>query len=61
MKRQIYDNKVVIEERDDEISNLKTNSRVVKYHDLEVKMKSTIDELITVKNSYGVLLNSHNE
>ena len=61
MKRQIYDYKVAIEEKDEEIASYKLNSRVVKYQDLEVKMKSTIDELITIKNSYGVLVNSYNE
>jgi hypothetical protein len=52
---------LLIDEKDEEIANFKTNSRVAKYHDLEQKMKSTIDELITVKNSYGILMNSYNE
>ena len=61
MKRQIYEYKICVESKDEEISNLKFNGRVAKYHDLEAKMKATIDELITLKNNYNALVNSYNE
>jgi hypothetical protein len=41
--------------------SLKVNGRVAKYHDLENKMKSTIDEMITLKDNYNILVNTINE
>lgn len=61
MKRQLYEYKLSLEAKEEEIANLRINGRVSKYHDLEAKMKAAIDELITLKNNYNILLNSYNE
>jgi hypothetical protein len=52
---------MTLEAKDEEIANLKLNSRVAKYHDLELKMKAIIDELITLKKDNKDLSGSFNK
>ncbi len=47
--------------KEEELLNLKKSSRINKYHEQEVKLKATLDELITCKDENSKLLKLYSE
>jgi hypothetical protein len=41
--------------KEEEILDLKGNLRITKYQELDSKLKSTIDELINLKENYALI------
>jgi len=61
LKRQIFEYKQALANREDEIAILKGNLRITKYQELDGKLKSTIDELIHLKENYTLISGLYNE
>lgn len=55
MKNQIQNYKQIISTKDDEINNLKQNTKVTKYSELESEFKQTLDDFNRLKDQYGIL------
>ena len=47
--------------KEDELSTLKKTSRITKFLELELKLKSTMDELLTCKDEYTKLIRLYDE
>jgi DNA helicase-2/ATP-dependent DNA helicase PcrA len=52
---QIFENKIALESKDEEIITLRNNSKVSRFQELDTKMKSTLDELNLVSDRYARL------
>lgn len=61
MKKQLFDYKVLINNKDDEINNLKINSKVSKYYELEIKFNSTTEEFNELSEKYNSLKGLYGE
>jgi len=55
LKNQIQNYKQIISTKDDEINNLKQNTKVTKYSELESEFKQTLDDFNRLKDQYGIL------
>ena len=53
LKRQINSYRQIVREKDEELTNLKTNSKVSKYQNLETEFKSKNEELFVLKKNFG--------
>ncbi len=61
LKKQICDYRILLNTRDEEINNLKTNSKVSKYHDLEIKYSSMNEEFNSLSEKYSFLKGLYSE
>lgn len=61
LKRQIFEYKQALANKEDELVTLKGNLRITKYQELDTKLKSTIDELIHLKDNYSMIASLYNE
>lgn len=61
LKRQIFEYKTALQSKEEEIIGLKGNLRITKYQELDTKLKSTIDELIHLKENYTMIASLYNE
>jgi len=52
---------MILAAKDEELTNLKKTSRISKQHEQEIKLKATLDELITYKDDYSKLIKHYNE
>lgn len=57
----MYEQKIVISTKEEEIIMLKNNSKVCKFHDLELKMNHTLEENNILKEQFDILKNSYAE
>ena len=55
LKNQIQNYKQIISTKDDEINNLKQNTKVSKYSELESEFKQTFEDFNRLKDQYGIL------
>jgi hypothetical protein len=47
--------------KEEELIELKGNLRITKFQELDIKLKSTIDELIHLKENYTIISSLYNE
>jgi hypothetical protein len=61
LKRQIFEYKAMLNSKEDELMILKNNSKVAKYHDLDFKLKNTMEELNGISERYNLIKNTMTE
>jgi hypothetical protein len=61
LRRQLSEQKVQIVAKDEEISNLKNNSKCAKYSELEIKFQSAIEEYTLLTEKFNYLKNIYSE
>lgn len=55
MKKQINKLKITLQMKEEEISNLKSNSKITKYNALENDYLIKVEDYMNIKNSYDIL------
>jgi hypothetical protein len=61
LKRQVHDYKLIIISKEEEISLLKTNSKVAKFHELDLKMKNLSEDFSALTERYNACKTSNTE
>ena len=55
LRRQVQDYKSLLYSKDEELTEIKSSSKFAKFHDLDTKLRATMDELSMISEKYSQL------
>lgn len=61
LKKQVNHFKVILKSKDEELTNLKTNSKVAKYQIIENEYKIKSEECFIMRENFGNLKEAYDE